>query len=429
MNKKVRIWTDLFFALIITFSCQVSYAQTIVLTPVGQEQVQQLSDQQKLELETKRRQLLSRILSINDPETLKKLHDLFLVHDMARAHFVDSKTSPDLLDLAMTGMIGGLDPYSNLFIDSDAEMVTRNLSGENNFIGIGMSIENFYKTVVITEVFDGFPAARAGIEQGDILLKVNGESVFGMSVAKIASLIRGPEGTSVVLEIRAARFQKSRPINVVRQRVVVESVSYKNLKNNLAYIKVRSFRPETVERFSDALKKSSNKKGIIIDLRDNGGGSLDAVNQMVSLLVGPNKVLVSMKGRSTSSEVLTPAGANRLVGYSTKIVLLINNNSASASEIMAGNLKHYKVATLVGVRTFGKATAQNYLGLDNPNILESRLIVGITTARFYLPDGTNITGEGVQPDMEVEQPENFKRFQYLTRRDTQFQRALQLLRK
>jgi carboxyl-terminal processing protease len=164
-------------------------------------------------------------------------------------------------------------------------------------------------------------------------------------------------------------------------------------------------------------------------LRDNGGGSLDAVNKMVGFLVGPGKVLVSTKGRSDSSELLTPTDVDTTtIKYPKKIILLINNNSASASEIMAGNLKYYKVATLVGIRTFGKATAQNYLGLDSPILLESRLIIGITIARFYLPDGTNITGEGIQPDIDIEQPENFKRFDYLTGKDAQFQEALKILK-
>lgn len=427
--KIAKIWPNLFFALIFTFYCQAGYAQSVVLVPNGQEQAKQLSDQERLELETKRYQLLSRILSINDLETLKKIHDLFFVHDVAKSHFVDEKTSPDLLDLAMIGMIGGLDPYSNLFIGESAELAGKDLSGENNFVGVGVVVESVYKSIVIAEVFDNSPAARAGLEPGDLLLKVNGESVFGMSVQKIASLVRGPAGTPVVLEIRAARLQKPRSISIVREKVVVESVVYKDLKNNLSYIKIRSFLPETVNRFTEALKRSSNKKGLIIDLRDNGGGYLDAVKKMVGQLVGPDKVLVSMKGRSNSSDILTSVDANTFpIKYPKKIVLLINNNSASASEIMAGNFKHYKVATLVGVRTLGKATAQNYLGLDNPDLLKSRLIIGITFARFYLPDGTNITGEGVQPDIEIEQPDNFKRFYYLTRRDLQFQRALKILR-
>ena len=426
--KRSRIWINLFIVLLFTFSSYPCYSQTsVVLTPIGQEQVKPLSDQEKIEVEVKRRQLLGRILAINDPETMKKLSDFFLVHDVTKSHFVDIKTSPSLIDLAMIGMVGGLDPYSNLFIGEDAELAGKSLSGEENLIGIGMQIGNDYKSTVIIEVYDGSPAAKAGLQPGDVLLKVNGENVFGMSTAKVASLVRGPEGTPVVIEIKAVRFQKPKSITIVRETVVIQSVDYKELNNGFVYIKIKSFRSETVGRFLEALQKSCNKK-VVMDLRNNGGGSLEAVNHIVGFLIGPGKVLISKKGRSDNSELLTPPESDILTCHPSKIVLLINNNSASASEIMAGDLQHYKIATLVGVRTLGKATVQNYLPLDGKSIRESRLILGVTIARYYLPDGTSITDIGVRPDIEVDQPRYFKNFEYLTKKDAQFQRALKILK-
>lgn len=426
--KRSRIWINLFLLFLITFSSYPCYSQTsVVMTPVEQGQEKPLSDKEKIEIEIKRRQLLGRILATSDPETIKKLADFFLVHDVTKSHFVYAKTSSSLLDLAMIGMVGGLDPYSNLFIGENAELAGKSLSGEENLVGIGVQIGNDYKSTVVMEVYEGSPAAKAGLQPGDILLKVNGENVFGMSTAKIASLVRGSEGTPVVVEIKAARFQKPKSITIVRETVVIQSLDYKELNKGLVYIKIKSFRSETVDRFLEALQRSCDKK-VVMDLRNNGGGSLDAVNRMVGFLIGSGKVLISKKGRSDSSELLTPPESDILTCHPSKIVLLVNNNSASASEIMAGDLKYYGVATLVGVRTLGKATVQNYLPLDGKSLRESRLILGITIAKYYLPDGTSITDTGVQPEVEVDQPRYFKNFEYLTKKDAQFQRALKILK-
>ncbi|HEY4474320.1 MAG TPA: S41 family peptidase [Candidatus Paceibacterota bacterium] len=423
----------LFCVFVFVFYSQIGFAQNqeqnLVLTRIGQDSDQkQLSDKERADLETKRKEILQMILSIKDPEIIKELSNFFIVSRAVQNFYVDQELQSRLLKLAMHGMIEGLDPYSNLFLDEDAKLISKKLSGEDNFVGIGIEIINFSKNIVITNVFDGSPASRAGLAVRDIILKVDGKTTFGMTTAEVAHLVTGLEGTRVSLEIKNQHLQKPKVIEILRQKIIVESVSYKALKNNLAYIKIRSFLPETPARFSSALSSSSNKN-LIIDLRNNGGGDLDSTVKMIGYLVGPGKLVTTLKYRNSNEEFLTPDDysfdSNK---PSRKIVILINNNSASASEVMSGNLKHYKVATLMGVRTYGKATAQNYLGLDNLPLSISNLILGITVARFYLPDGSNITGEGVQPDMEVEQPEDFKPFDYLTKKDIQFQAAVKFLK-
>ena len=213
---------------------------------------------------------------------------------------------------------------------------------------------------------------------------------------------------------------------------------YKDLDRQIAYIRITEFAfPETTVRFYGALARASNKAGLIIDLRDNGGGALDAASMMIGYFVGPNRLVVNTKGRDFQGEPytaphLTPAHDWTPVKYPPKIVVLVNNYSASASEVMAGNLQQHKDVTILGVRTFGKATVQNYLDIDKPDHVpdaNTRLLLGITIARYYLPDGTDISSVGVMPDIEVEQPDNFRIYEYGTRRDRQLQEALKFLRK
>lgn len=433
---KTKLQPSLFFVFIFLFFCQAGYSQTAPPVPENQEQPK-LSDKEREDLEHRRMLVINRILSVKDPETVKKLYDFFVVHDFIKSEYVDEKNSADLLRLSMIGLVDRLDPYSNLYVDEDAELINRRLSSEENFSGIGLTIMRLSGEIVITEVLENSPAATADLRPGDIILMVNSESVFGMSVERVSGLIKGEEGTPVVLEIRSMRFQKPRSVNMIRRRITVKSVSHRDLKDGIRYIKIKSFLPETSEEFLEILFDSiiKNKKGLIIDLRNNGGGLLSVVNEIVGFFVGPKKILVTEKRRIVDEQVVTVTpnivtfmGNARANAKLPRVVVLVNNFSASASEIMAGNLKHYKIATLVGVRTFGKATVQNYVPLDGQNPANSRLIIGLTVARYYLPDGSDITGNGIQPDIEVELPEDFKQFKYLTNKDHQFQEALKILK-
>lgn len=436
---RTRQWIAVLLFVIFVYHPSDLFAQeqeiNIVLTPV----TPQTSDQQKIEEEAnqKLQQILTRIANMNDPVLVSGLYDLFKVYSEIHVHYVDPKSSKELLDLAMKGMVGLLDPYSNLYIDEEAQLVLEDFSEQNYKGGIGISIGIFNREVYVFEAFEDHPAGKAGIEPGDVILSIDGKSIFGMTTTEIVTLMKGPDGTSVSVEIRSRNSQKPRTFQLIRQEINVSSVVYKDLDRRNAYIRIRSFTPETVARFSDALRRAGNKRGLVIDLRDNGGGSLDAVRTMIGNFIGPNKVVVASKGRDFNGDsqefiYLTPLQAWTSVRYPSKIVVLVNNFSASASEIMAGNLQHYEIAAIMGVRTFGKATVQNYLDLDKPDHEpdeNTRLLMGITIARYYLPDGTDISSVGVMPDIEVEQPDNFRSYEYGTIRDRQLQEALKFLRK
>ncbi|OGM99466.1 MAG: hypothetical protein A3B91_04120 [Candidatus Yanofskybacteria bacterium RIFCSPHIGHO2_02_FULL_41_29] len=431
MKNNIRNQTLSFILVLIFIFCGHSIsAQTTVPQPQGQVPAQTAVSSEAQELEFKRQELLKLISSISDPASLQKLFDFFLVQNEVLAHYVDTKSFIEVLDLGMIGMVEGLDPYSHLFIDEKAEALYKNFSEEANYVGVGMVLMEFHKNIFVVEVIEDSPALKAGIEPGDSILKVDGKSVYGLQTSEVRDMVIGKDGTSVSIEIRSARLQKLKTMNIVRQQVVIKSVIYKELGKDIVYVKIRSFLPEdeVVDRFREVLDRTAGRK-LIIDLRGNGGGSLRAVNQMVGFLVGPDNLLITSRGRDSTVSIMTPGDIN-FPPSPSKIAVLTNNFSASASEIMAGTLKYYKKATIVGTRTYGKATVQNYLGLDKPlhMIGGSRLIMGITIERYFLPDGTNITGSGVQPDIEIEQPDDFKQFQFLTKKDAQFQAALKFLK-
>lgn len=422
-----RILVTFTVTLVLFFSVPV-YAQDPDTQPVQQSAQ---ADPQPSELEQRRSRIVELINSINDVETMRKLYDFFLVQSEIRAHFVDNKTFAELLELAMVGMVDGLDPYSNLFIGKAAESLYAEFTKEQEYVGIGITITNFHKNIYVVEVHDNSSASAAGMVAGAMIMRVNGKSTYGLNTAEVSAMIKGDEGSAVEIEVKNPRSQKPRILKMVRRALVVESITSRNIGRDVVYARIRTFMPypDVVVRFEDVLRKSVGKK-LIIDLRGNGGGSLQAVNEMVGAIIGPGKVLISERSREREVFVNTP-DASYAGGLPAKIVVLIDNNSASASEIMAGNFKHYKSATIVGVRSLGKATVQQYIGLDtlNHNMKDSQLILGITIERYYLPDGTNITGNGVGPNVEVEQPDDFQPFERLTKRDLQFQKALEILKR
>ncbi len=383
------------------------------------------------DMEAKVKEIMGFLANSNDPELVNKMQDFLKVYSMAKDGYVNVKTSQDLMNLAMKGMVGGLDPYSNLFIGDEAQEMLKVFSDQNYSGGIGVTIGRFGKNVYITDVFEGSPAAKAGIKPGDILAKVENKDIFGMAPDQVASIVRGKEGTTVSVEIKGPRLQKPKILSLVRQKIQVASIVYRNIDVNTGYIKIRQFTEDTEPQFLKALLKANRKSSLVIDLRNNPGGLLATVINMVGDFIGPDKTVIIARSRSGNQSFTTSFAATSFK-YPKKVAILINNSSASASEIMSGNMQFYKIGKLIGVRTYGKAFAQNYIDVNHPGQRpgkDTTLLMGLTIAHFLLPNGVDINSVGVQPDIEVQQPENFKAYQYLTVNDAQFQAALKYLRK
>lgn len=361
------------------------------------------------------------------PELVFKFYDFISVLNSVEGFYVDEKSKEELLNLAMKGMVSGLDPYSHLLIDKEASDANTSLGTEDKYVGIGMSIIKLGRDCIITSVFKNSPAQKAGLEPGDIILKVNNQDVSGLSSLGVSKLVRGEVGTVVSVEIRSKRFQKPRSFRLTRASMVYASVDTTDL-GKYGYVKISRFVKETPERLKEALKQFQGKKGLIIDLRDNPGGLLDSVNEIAGLFMGSGKTTIIMKERyeQLTRELQTEDQKEK---YPERVVVLVNNFSASASEVLAGALQYHQVAKIIGVRTFGKAVGQSVLGMANDDAGNVRLLLSLTTFKYFLPDGRSISDTGVVPDVEVEQADNFRIYEYGTKKDRQLQEAIKFLKK
>lgn len=359
-------------------------------------------------------------------ELASKFFDLLVVMETVKSQYVDPKTSEEVLNMAIKGMAEELDPYSDVYIGKEAKAFYDSMR-EITQAGVGMTVQKFRNDVFVMSVVQGSPAGNAGLEPGDAITGVNGEKVFNWTLDQVVAKIRGEPNTTIELEISSSRFQKPQVVRITRQRITYPSVSSRELAGNVGYIKIDHFEIETPQRFREQLRALRGVRGLIIDLRGNPGGLLSSVVQTLGYFVGPDQTIIVKKEKTRETKVAT---VDPQVEHPPNVVILINNFSASASEIMAGNMKHYKAATLIGMRTFGKALVQSIFDMDKSVHEEdqSNLILKITTARYVLPNGQDISKSGVDPDIEVEQAENFRLYDLGTERDLQFQRALEFLR-
>ncbi len=429
--KTTRRLVALFLTVFVYFNVSVFGQTSTPAQNPGQNPIQNISPENLEKLQS----IIGYIIQSKDSHLISKLDDFFMVYSEILSHFVDEKQADELMSLAMKGMVNGLDPYSNLFVDKKESQEMLSYFSESSYSGgIGISINRYGKEVYVTEVFDGTPAYKGGIVPGDLITKIDGNNVYGMNNAQVSTLIKGQEGTSVSLEIKSRKSQKPKTVSITRQKINISSVTYKNLENNIGYIKVRAFNKleETGFEFFEALHALQNKEKLIVDVRNNGGGSVATVIDMVGDFIGPELPVIIKKGRVDEVPFSTKDTGLNPVNYPKKIVVLVNNFSASASEIMAGNLQYYQIAKIIGVRTFGKATVQDYLDLDKSDHYpdeNTRLLMGITIAHYLLPDGRDITKTGIVPDIEVEQAENFRFYDYGTKKDAQLQEAIKFLKK
>lgn len=363
------------------------------------------------------------------PELVSKFHDLIFVLKQLENFYVDEKTKEELMNLAIKGMVSGLDPYSDLLIDKEVDDALKSLGVENKYVGVGVSIMKFGRDCVVVSVFKNSPAQKAGLEPGDVILRVNSQNVSGLNSLEVANLIGGEANTAVEIEVRSKRFQKPRTFRLIRVNIVYSSVDTTDL-GDYGYVKINRFVEETPARVREVLKQFQSRKGLIVDLRDNPGGNLNAVNEIVGLFVGSDRITIFTKERDNQygqyGETRTRIEQEK---YPPKIVILVNNFSASASEILAGALQYYRVAKVVGVRTFGKAVGQSVGSIDSDDAGNIRLLLSLTTFRYFLPDGRSISETGVVPDVEVEQPEGFRIYEYGTKKDRQLQEAIKFLKR
>ena len=333
--------------------------------------------------------------------------------------YVDDVNKSEIMDSAINGVLQSLDPYSAYMSPELFKEMQTDTRGE--FGGLGIEIGMEAGLVKVISPIDDTPASRAGIKAGDYIVKIGNEQVQGKSLMEAVKLMRGPVGTSIELTIRRKNEKKPLKFKIKRKIIEIQSVKSEVLgKNkNLAYIRLKSFNENSDKQFLNIIKKfekNSKIKGYILDLRNNPGGLLTQAINITDFFLEDGEI-VSTKGRRASETRKFFAKK----GDETKgkpLIVLINNGSASASEIFAGALKDHKRAIILGENSYGKGSVQSIIPLRNGGGMR------LTISKYYLPSGNSISEVGVTPDIIVKEVED--NFKINSNNDNQLNYALKL---
>ena len=336
--------------------------------------------------ESKEKELVSQ-------ETKKKMKSIEELIEQAYL-YSDDIDKAELQEWLIKGYVQGLgDPYSVYYDEAETQSLMESTSGE--FGGIGVVIQQDIDTMIMTftNVYANSPGEKAGLKDGDILYKVDGEDVTGQELDAVVSKIRGQKGTKVEITVYRKNTMEEYSCTVTRDIIEVTTVAYEMKEDNIGYIIVSGFEQVTYKQFEEAIK-DLNEQGMekmIVDLRDNPGGNLSTVCEMLDLIL-PEGTIVYTEDKNNVREVITSDDKKQM---QIPMAVLINGNSASASEIFAGAIQDYEMGTLVGTTTYGKGIVQNIYSLGDGTSLK------LTTSEYFTPNGRNIHGIGIKPDIEV----------------------------
>jgi len=431
-----RLLFILVFVLFSGYTAVMGYGQDTPRQPAliedrASQQSQGTQDNaqgQTLSTEDMRKALFEYILHNDDPMAIRRLHQLIMTIYEIQGHYVDSKNTTEILDLAIQGMMRNLDPNNGIYIGPKTDKADKVVPmPEDSFYGLGISFALVNGKFFIIRVYDNSPASEVGIKTGDILHTVNGQSVDGLSAIEVSKLIKSHDDSKVVIGITDSNGKHERELTLTLRNVDNAPIEYKDLPGDIAYIRLYVFSKSTDKYFVEALKKSSGKKALIIDLRDNPGGYMGSVVNVLGRMLGPNNVALVAVGKNGVAEPIPTEGEKSV--YPNKLVVLTNLNSASASEIMAGDLQSLGQAKVIGIRTHGKNTIQTDIGLGQSNTYGDEVVgIHLTIGRYFLPGGQDVAKDGITPDIKIDQLCDFKPYEYLTKRDAQFNRALKFIR-
>jgi len=329
---------------------------------------------------------------------LKKFSE---VMDRIKRDYVEEVDQDKLISDAISGMLAGLDPHSGYLDENGFKELQIDTSGKFGGLGIEVGMENGFIKVI--SPIDDTPAQRAGVKAGDLIIRLNDTHIKGKDLNEAVNLMRGEPGEPVVLTIVREGKDKPLKIKVVRAIIKIKSVKQRLLESNYGYLRVSSFQSNTADVARDALKslKKENNgrlKGLVLDLRNNPGGILGAAVGISDLFLTEGKIVYT-EGRISDSKMRYDATDFDVLD-GAPIVVLVNQGSASASEIVSGALQDHKRALILGQKTFGKGSVQTVLPL-----IDSTTAIKLTTARYFTPSGRSIQAKGIEPDIAVEQLE------------------------
>ena len=344
--------------------------------------------------------------------------DLFSeVLEKIQENYVDEIDQSEVMDSAINGVLQSLDPYSGYMNPEIFQESQTETSGEFGGLGIEVSMEA--GVVKVIAPIDDTPASRAGIKSGDYIVRINGEQVQGKTLMEAVNLMRGPVNTSIEITVRRKGLRKAKIFKIFREIIEIRSVVSKLIDDKIGYLRLRAFNENSSSQLKKEisdLEKNDKLVGYILDLRNNPGGLLSQAIRISDFFLEEGEI-VSTKGReSKENRKFFAKKGDRIKGK--PMIVLINNGSASASEIVAGALKDQKRAILLGENTYGKGSVQSIIPLKNNGAIR------LTISKYYLPSGKSISEVGVSPDIKVE--EENEEFVINTSTDNQLNYAIKL---
>ncbi len=329
--------------------------------------------------------------SVVNSKTMQKMQ---ILQDTINTYYLDAADTKALQEGAYEGMVEALDdPYSTYYSEEELEEIKNQTEGIYYGIGAYIGMDTDVGMARISKVMEGSPAEADGVLAGDYIYKVDDEYVKGLTLEEVIAKVKGPEGTVVKLTMLRENTADPVELEVTRQKIESPTVNHKTLDGGISYIQITEFDEVTVEQFTEALaeEKESGMNGLILDLRDNLGGNLAAVTDIARMML-PKGIIVYTEDKNGKREEYTCDGTHEL---QVPMVVLVNGNSASASEILAGAIKDYQKGTLLGTTTFGKGIVQRIISLSDGSAVK------LTVSKYYTPNGNNIHKVGIEPDEEL----------------------------
>src|SRR6476659_9897085 len=368
------------------------------------------------------------------PLPLDELQQLAAVFGMVKTDYVEAVDEKKLITDAISGMVASLDPHSQYFDKKSFKEFREGTTGR--FVGVGIEISQEDGLIKVVSPIEGSPAFRAGLKPNDLITKIDDTAVRGLSLNEAVKRMRGEANTKVLLTIYRKEENRTFPVTITREEIRTQSVRGKMVEPGYGWIRLSQFQERTVDDFvkkvEELYKADPNLKGLVLDLRNDPGGLLDAAVAISAAFLPENVTVVSTNGQLPESKFVykaAPEFYQRRAGSdplrrlpaslkSVPLVVIVNEGSASASEIVAGALQDHKRATILGSQTFGKGSVQTVRPLGPDTGLK------LTTARYFTPSGKSIQARGIVPDVLVDESEEGNLFSVLRTREADIEKHL-----
>ena len=365
--------------------------------------------------------ILLNIFNIAYSKNIDKLYEkidlLGEVLEKVQDEYVDEIDQAEVMDSAINGILQSLDPYSAYMNPKIFEEMQTETSGEFGGLGIEVSMEG--GVVKVISPIDDTPAARVGVKAGDYIVRINGEQVQGKTLMEAVNLMRGPVGSPIEITIRRKGLKKAKIFTIIREIIEIKSVISKLIDNEIGYLRLRAFNENSSNQLKgeiSKLEKNNKLVGYILDLRNNPGGLLSQAVRISDFFLDDGEIVSTRGRKSRENRKFFAKKGDRIKGK--PLIVLINNGSASAAEIVAGALQDQKRAVLLGEATYGKGSVQSIIPLRNKGAIR------LTISKYYLPSGKSISEVGVTPDIRVEAED--EEFSINTITDNQLNYAVKL---